>query len=169
MTHWSTARVVLVAIFAVATGVLGVTQNSFNQPPEGSFFRQFIGGEMVVISTGQYGQFIWFILSTLGAATTLLCVARLLPVTRFMRLCGDHSLVLLGLNGIFLNVLNVRITSVLQPGTDHAAMVMLYAVIISALTLLVCLPLAMALEKLLPQLTGRPMLAGPVLPALYKK
>ena len=169
MSRWPWWKVVVMGVFAAAISIFAVNMNTFNQPPEGSIFRQFIGGEMVVISTGQYGHYLWFVLSTLGASSTLLCIARLLPVTRFMRACGDHSLVLLGLNGIFLNVLNARITTNLHPAEDVAASVMVYAVVISLLTMAACLPVSIWLERYFPQLTGRPMLAGPILPAIYRK
>lgn len=169
MSRWPAWKVAMLGVASALASVTGVNLNTFNQPPEGSIFRQFIGGDMVVISTGQYGHYVWFVLSTLGAAMALLCLARLLPVTRLMRVAGDHSLVLLGLNGIFLNVLNVRLTSIWQPAQDVAWQGMAYAVVISALSMLVCLPVAIWLEKYLPQLTGRPMLVGPLLPALYRK
>lgn len=169
LTHWPWWKTCLSGFIACGTMILAVMNNSFRKPPEGSFFSQFIGGEMIVISTGQYGHYLWFVLSTLGAACTLVCISRLLPVTRWMRACGDHSLVLLGLNGIFLGVLNVHITAIFVPPADTLFYTMGYAVIISAISMFACLPVAILLEKYLPQLTGRPMLAGPLLPALYKK
>lgn len=162
-------QVVILGAVSCSVMVFAVLNNSFRKPPEGSFFSQFIGGEMVVISTGQYGHYLWFVLSTLGAASTLLCISRILPVTRLMRTCGDHSLVLLGLNGIFLSVLNVHITSIFVPPADTLVYTMGYAVLISAISMAISLPIAISLEKYFPQLTGRPMLIGPILPPLYKK
>jgi hypothetical protein len=169
MTRWPDWQIVLMGITAGIIAVTAVSFNTFNQPPEGSFFSQFIGGEMIVISTGQYGNYFGFIFSTLGASLFLLCLARLLPVTQFMRSCGDHSLVLLGLNGIFLNLLNIHITAFFKPPHDVIIYTMGYAVILSAISMALCLPIAIWLEKYFPQLTGRPMLVGPLLPAFYKK
>jgi len=169
MGRWPIWKVILGIFVAMIVCTIGVTQNTFNQPPDGSFFKAFIGGEMIVISTGQYGQYGYFILSTFGAAGTLLCLARLLPVTKLMRECGDYSLVLLGLNGIFLHILNPRLTQWLTPEHDSAIVVTLYAMVIGGISMLLCLPVAKLLDQYLPQLTGRPMLKGPLLPALYRQ
>ncbi len=169
LTRWPLWQVALLGIAASAVMIFAVLNNSFRKPPEGSFYSQFVSGEMVVISFGQYGNYLWFILSTLGASLTLLCISRILPVTRFMRACGDHSLVLLGLNGIFLSILNVHLTGMFVPPEDKLIYTLSYSVIISAVSMAICLPVAIALEKYFPQLTGRPMLVGPLLPALYKK
>lgn len=162
-------QVGLLGIASSALMIVSGLNNSFKKPPEGSFFSQFIGGEMVVIATGQYGHYVWFILSVLSSLIALLCFSRLMPVTRFIRSCGDHSLVLLGLNGIFLSVLNVHITAWFAPPADNLIYTLSYAIIVSVVSLVICLPIAIALEKYFPQLTGRPMLVGPLLPALYKK
>lgn len=169
MGSWPYWKVAGIGLVSAVIGTLAVNFNEFNVPPRQSFFHQFISGELMMLSAGQYGQFPWFLLSCLCWPLSLLCLARLLPVTRFMRACGDHSLVLLGLNGIFQNVLNVHIATGLYPLENVAWQLMPYVLIIAGISMAVCLPVAICLEKYLPQLTGRPMLVGPLLPALYRK
>lgn len=168
--QWPSHKVILSLLAAVAVFIPATLLNQahfITGLPE-SFFR-FVRNDMMAISFGQYGHYLWGLLSMLAAAATLACISRLIPVTRFMRACGDYSLVLLGLNGILLNVLNSRITGFFVPPADQLIYTFSYVFVLSLLSMALCLPVAMGLEKLFPQLTGKPMLKGPVLPALYRK
>lgn len=171
MSRWSRGKTALLMLPAMAVLFVATLLNKphFIPAAEGSFFS-FVRSDMMSISFGQYGHYVWFGVSMLSAALMLLCLCRIIPVTRFMRSCGDHSLVLIGLNGIFLNVLNERISVWLVNLAGNQAMLMLlFYVLMALLTMAICLPVAIVLEKYLPQLTGKPMLKGPLLPALYRK
>lgn len=170
MARWSWQRVLLSGGAAALVCWLGISRNSFAAPAaDNAFLHDVFSGDMIVTAIGQYGHYLWFMLSALGAPLAFLCACRLLPVNRLMRACGDHSLVLLGLNGVFLNVLNIRLTGFFIPPGGSLAGLLLYSMLIALVSMAICLPIAKILEKYLPQLTGRPMLKGPLLPALYRK
>ena len=169
MSRWPDWKVWLLALIAVVVMYPAATFNDISPPPEGSLYALFFKRPMAVISVGVYGHYILFMLSTLGGAAVLLCISRLLPATKFMRLCGDQSLVLLGLNGIFMNVLNRYLVEMFRPPEGSVVWALAYAFVVAAVTFALCLPVAIWISKYFPQLTGRPMLAGPILPALYKK
>ena len=82
---------------------------------------------------------------------------------------GEHSLVLLGVNGIFLAFLNIAFSRHIPLDTFNQVEKFVITLALAALTLLASMPLVLALEKYLPQLVGKPMLKGPLLPAIYKK
>src|SRR5690554_2111485 len=109
MTQWPAYKVLLLAAAASIVLVLSVESNTYPMLPVGHGLRDFIPNDRITNFVGQYGQYIWFILASIAGPITFLCFCRLAPVSRFMRLCGDYSLILLGLNGIFMNVLNVRL------------------------------------------------------------
>ena len=169
MGRWPAHQVLLTGVLAAVVCWLGVENNSFRSLPENSALSRFIPDDMISNFSGQYGHYLWFVFSSLGGVVALTCLCRLIPVNRFMRACGDHSLVLLGLNGIFQNVLNYRITGLLASLHDSVSWLLLSSVLLAAVSMALCLPVAIVLEKYLPQLTGRPMLKGPLLPALYHK
>ena len=168
MTRWSDYKVWALLLLSATIWAVCAYLNDFSEPVEGSV-RKLFSQDMAIISIGQYGEFFPFLGSILFGSMTLLCVSRLLPVSNLMRLCGNYSLILLGLNCIFHTVLNKHIVALVPPIHDHWSMVFLTGVVVSFITMVACLPLAIILQKYFPQLIGKPMLAGPILPALYKK
>lgn len=170
MTRWPRWQVLLLGLGAALVCRASVAMNTITAADTGiEFIDTVFSGQMIAISVGQYGHYLWFFLATLTAALTMLCISRLIPVSRFMRACGDQSLLLLGLNGIFFHCLNIRITGMFIPADPTTGVLMLYSIILAALSMAVCLPAAVVLSRWLPQLTGKPMLKGPFLPALYRK
>ncbi|CAA0082642.1 Uncharacterised protein [BD1-7 clade bacterium] len=167
-SRWPTYKVALLGCTCLALMTPGVLLNSFTVPPEGHY-RALFSQEMVIISAGQYGNYFWFLSSTLFGAGTLLCISRLIPVTAIMRTCGDQSLLLLGLNAIFHGVLNSYIVEYFPPPANTLLWTLPYTLVLAMVSMLICLPVAIILSHYLPQLTGRPMLSGPWLPAIYRK
>ncbi len=168
MFQWSNSKVIFVGMVSLAIMVVGIKLNEFVVPPENSF-RKLFPRETSALSCGQLGHYLWFLMSSLGGAMALLCICRLIPVTRFMRACGDYSLILLGLNGIFFCSLNAYLAQWFKTPENTIGWLLLYTITLATASMAFCLPIAMALQKYLPQLTGKPMLNGPILPALYKK
>lgn len=166
LSNWHARYVFLLLVISLSIAVPSTLYNTYTQPhPE--HFRALFRSDMMVIPAGVYGNYFLFISSTLCSAMALLCFSRLMPVNYLIKRCGDYSLILLGLNGIFLGVINRHIAQWLTP-SDNFTTAFPYAFGVATATLLICLPIAIALAKYLPQLTGKPMLKGPILPALYK-
>ena len=168
MSHWGSGKLLAYAIAAFTIMIPAVMFNTeFPAPPEGDL-RSHLNQEMVMIFVGQYGNYFLFMLSCLAGVFGFLCVVRLIPVTQFMRTCGDYSLLLLGINAIFHQVLNQHFVQLLPLPTNELYWSLSYTVVIGTLSFVVSLPVAITLQKYFPQLTGKPMLKGPILPALYK-
>jgi hypothetical protein len=168
MSYRSRSSTALLFVFALSGLIVSANNNSFASLPQGSF-RMLFDQNMVVISIGQYGELLPFFGSIIFGALALLCFCRLMPMIGVMRIIGEQSLVLLGLNCLFHAVFNRFIVRYFHPAEDQLAWVMLYAFTASVLSIALCLPVALLLQRYLPQLTGKPMLKGPVLPALYRK
>lgn len=151
----------------LAVLVVAVQANQFEPPPSGHVRERFIGG-MVFLSAGIYGKFWPFLLSILAGAASLLLLSRLLPAFKLMQQVGDHALVLLGLNCVFHQVLNRYIAFYFRPEKDAVLWLWGFALLASFASLLLCLPAAKWLQKQVPQLVGKPMLKGPLLPSIYR-
>ena len=77
---------------------------------------------------------------------------------------GLNTLILLGLNGLFLEVVNDPLAAALAPyiPDTQLAMVTLCS-LFTAISLLVCVPAVLGLKKYVPQLVGLPKVEGPIL------
>ena len=135
MSKWSTAKVGFYAIGCLLLMTPGILLNTF-EPVVDGHFRSDFRANFPVISVGQYGNYFFFASSTLFGAAFLLCLSRLIPGTQFFRLCGDQSLILVGLNGIFLSVVNWQLTAWFLP-SDQAIWSISYSLVISFLCLAV--------------------------------
>lgn len=149
--------------------LLAVSFNSYPSLPADHWLSTFIPPDRISNFHGQYGNLFFFLMASISGPITFLCFCRLAPVTQLLRQCGDYSLVLIGLNGIFFNVLNRPIIGLFANSTDSDILLLIYCSLVGFLSLLFSLQLAKLLDRLFPQLLGKPMLSGPILPALYRK
>lgn len=170
LSHWENKQTFLYLCLSIALLLLFTRWNTPHllTPSDHSFF-QFVRNDLIDLSFGQYGHYVWGLACMLSGASALLFFSRLIPASNLMRRCGDSCFVLIGLNGIFLNNLNVHISAWLASHIEQAWLMIACYLVIALMSLLICLPLAEKLEHYLPQLTGKPMLKGPILGALYNK
>jgi acyltransferase len=129
-----------------------------------SGFFSFAPLDAVIILFSSHGHFIWFPLTALAGCLMVLLVARALPVWRPMVWMGQHTLILMCINGIFYHYINppaARWVVDHLPGTPLT--VFGVGCTMTAVSLVVCMPLVHLLNRWLPQLVGRPAVAGPLL------
>ncbi len=169
MANWPSSKVLGLGFLAATICWFATEFNTFPRLPDGHFLSGFVPTDMLTTFAGQYGNYFYAMISILAGVTALICFCRLMPVNRFMRACGDYSLVLLGLNGIFQNIFNIHLTAWIAKYFDETLELAAMAMLLALISMAICLPIAMALDKYLPQLCGKPMLKGPILPALYRK
>ncbi len=124
---------------------------------------------MVHIFIGQYGNFFYFLCSALAGTYCCFMLSRLIPDNKFAMFVGENSMLLLGLNAIFHQGFNWKIARALPLPADSIFWGFTYGIGIGVLSIVALIPFTWLLKKYAPQLTGRPMLSGPILPALYKK
>ncbi len=160
----------VLALFIVTALICWYSMN-FNDftPLDAKSFKTRYPSDGMFLSVGQYGYFIPFMISIYSGILAFCCFCILIPPFRILSMIGDHALLLIGINSIFVAFLNSYIAQIM-PIDDHPTFVKYTLTFVVALaTALMSLPLAILLEKYLPQLVGKPMLSGPLLPALYKK
>lgn len=146
---------------AVFLAVLSLTWD-MNKGP----FRFF---DAVVILAGGHGNVLLFPLTALAGSLLVLLVARGLGRNRFMLFMGENTLILFCLNGVFYHFLNGPYADWFAADFDGGwVSVCGVSAAFSALSLLACVPCVLALNRWLPQVAGKPAVAGPLLPRLVR-
>lgn len=169
ISRWSNSRVFILFFFSLAITVIANEFNSYSALSPDHPLHAAVPSHRISNLAGQYGMLLNYLLICVFGSIAFLCFAKLMPVTYLMRQCGDYSLVLIGLNGLFFNLFNTPLVGLYSDVTDNDALLLMFSCILGFTTLIASLYLAKLLDRLLPQLLGKPMLSGPILPALYRK
>ncbi len=149
-------------LFILSAAVLAATFNLNGGP----FFGEKPHG-VVVISGGTYGNIFFFPLTALAGSLCIIALSRLIGRNRLLGYLGRNSLILMGINGLyflFLNTFFVDRCMKLLPAGELSVFIM--SAVLTAASILMCLPVVFVLERYLPQLTGNPKAHGPILPRL---
>jgi acyltransferase len=166
LARWDVARIrapapVLALLAALAFAVVALTWD-LNQGP----FRLL---QVVVILAAGHGHPLWFPLTAVAGTLGVLLVGRLVPAHGVVRYLGRNGLLLFALNGVFYHHVNgplaVWFVRDLQPAGWS---VLVFAAAATAASVALALPAIWLLDRYVPQLVGRPRVAGPLLPALLR-
>jgi acyltransferase len=122
-----------------------------------------VDGFAVDMKISMHGNFFFFI-SAFAGILMIILFASLLPQLKWIEYIGKNTLILLGTNGLFISFFNTHILDWLDH-YDNVGMVFLDSVWISALSIILSIPLIEILNRWLPQLVGKPQVDGPVLKA----
>jgi acyltransferase len=134
-----------------------------NQGP----FRMKISA--VVILAAAHGDIVWFAVTALAGAAAILMLAAAMPAWGWLRAMGQNALIFFCLNGLVYHHVNPRLAPwFIENWPQNGWSLGVYATGLSVLSLAAGAPVAMALNRYLPQLVGRPSVSGPWLPALLR-
>ena len=169
ISRWTQKKLIITA--AISFAVLLIFSNLNTEFPQDSNqgLLKYVSNTMVQIFIGQYGNGIYFFISGGAGVVFCLMMSKLLPANRLMRSIGEHSLILFCMNGAFHHSLNDILTKTFALPADTLFWGVLYSSVLGTLSVIACLPIAILLQRYLPQLVGKPMLKGPILPAIYRK
>lgn len=120
--------------------------------------------DAVVILFSSHGHFIWFPLTAVAGCLMVFFVARAMPAWTPMVWMGQNTLLLMCLNGIFYHYINPPMAKWVVdrlPGTPLT--VWWVGCTVTVCSLAICMPLITLFKRWLPQLVGRPAVAGPLL------
>tara|TARA_R110002049_G_scaffold285380_2_gene466220 strand:+ start:249 stop:1391 length:1143 start_codon:yes stop_codon:yes gene_type:complete len=126
--------------------------------------NSFVGFNVNMI-TAQYGNLLWFVLSSFLGILGIISLSILLKTNKVFDFIGKNTLILIGLNGVFYAFINKHLGD-LFPDYDSWWLITGYALVVSVLSLLVCYPIINMLNKYVPQLFGNAKKNGPLLPNL---
>jgi acyltransferase len=154
------AALILGAVLAIAFVYFTY---DLNQGP----FRMKISA--VVILAAAHGDIVWFAVTALAGAAAILMLAAAMPAWGWLRAMGQNALIFFCLNGLVYHHVNPRLAHwFIENWPQNGWSLGVYAGGLSVLSLAAGAPIAMALNRYLPQLVGRPTASGPWLPALLR-
>jgi acyltransferase len=123
----------------------------------------------VVILAAAHGDIFWFPVTALAGTAALLFLAAATPAWGWLSAMGRNGLIFFCLNGVVYHHVNPRLAHwFMASWPQNGWSLGVYAAGLSLVSLAVFAPVAMALDRYLPQLTGRPSASGPWLPALLR-
>ncbi|MBI1423352.1 MAG: acyltransferase family protein [Gammaproteobacteria bacterium] len=152
----STQRTLAALIFLVTISIVFFTYR-FNHP-------QSIA---VMMAARTHGNSLYFVVTALAGAFAMFALAILIQSSRLLEMIGRNTLVLLGLNGLFYTYLDPKLLSFFSPA-NSPLFVTLDSVVVTVLSLLLCVPIVYFMNRFVPQLIGNINVSGPVLPAFVK-
>lgn len=117
---------------------------------------------VVLMINSQHGDFVPFIIQSLSGSLTVIGMSKWIPPNRIMDFIGANTLILLGLNGLFFHFIN-RYVAQWTAIDDSGWFITLNGIGITLVSLLVCFPVILVLNKYFPQLFGKPFTEGPLL------
>jgi acyltransferase len=124
----------------------------------------------VVILAAAHGQIFWFAFTALTGTAAILLLAAAAPQWSWLRFMGQNALIFFCLNGVVYHHVNPRLARwFVASWPQDGWWLAIYATGLSLLSLAAFAPVAILLNRYLPQLVGKPAVSGPWLPALLGK
>ena len=117
---------------------------------------------VMVMKASEHGGLLFFLLAAFGGIFSTLLLASFLPKMKWVDYVGRNTLILLGMNGLFMSFFNSHIIDLLRH-YESTAWVTFDSAWVSVLTILLSVPVIDFLNRWLPQLIGRPQEDGPLL------
>ena len=121
----------------------------------------------VIMSLSQHGHPFFFLLTAVAGIGFIITLSMLIPPNYVFNFIGQNTLVLLGLAGAFIYFGNGFLIKGLSLFPVEISKTTI-AFIGTSIAMTVCVPVALVINLLVPQLVGKPRKSGPLLPALMK-
>ncbi len=119
----------------------------------------------VMMAAREHGNVFDFTVTALAGTLAVIALGTQLGRVPYLAEVGKNSLSLLGLNGLFFHHVDPLLTRLLHM-PNSPGIVTIEALIVTLLSLLVCAPVVVVLNRYVPQLIGRSQVQGPWLPSL---
>lgn len=118
--------------------------------------------DAVVILFSSHGHVLWFLLTAVAGSLMILFIARAVPAWSPITWMGSNTLILMCLNGIFYHFINPPTAKwVVEHLSGSPPIILAVGCIVTAFSLVLCMPLIYLLNRWIPQLVGKPGRSGP--------
>jgi fucose 4-O-acetylase-like acetyltransferase len=154
------SRVLKIGLFLISAAILLFTFDLNPCPSENK--------PIVLINLSQHGDPLYFAITAIAGCLAVVALSRITPTLRMLQYIGRHSLILMGMNGIFFHFGNDLIVGAMTIPPNQLS-ILFWCTLMSVVTMAGCLPLIWLFDRYIPQLMGKPHLSGPLLPALLKR
>ena len=120
--------------------------------------------DAVVILFSSHGHILLFPLTALAGCCLVLCLASLSPAHKTPVWLGQNCLILMCLNGIFYHYINPGLASwLLDHFSGSGPMVLASGILVTTVSLVLCIPAVYLFDRYVPQLVGKPKKSGPLM------
>jgi fucose 4-O-acetylase-like acetyltransferase len=120
---------------------------------------------VVLINLSRHGDPLWFATGAVGGTLMTFGLAQLTARWSALAWVGRRALLFMGVNGFWFAWLNELVVRHVPAPQGHAGLAA-WCTAATLLSLALSAPVVWALDRWLPQLMGRPTVAGPLLPPL---
>ena len=119
---------------------------------------------VVIMALSSYGNPLLFPITAVAGSLFIIFLAKLTPSNKAILFIGQNSLILLGLNGLFHHFANQRLAIWINKFLASSSLsVFIVCSFVTFVSLSVCIPCIVILNKFIPQLVGKPKTNGPFL------
>jgi len=159
MTNKFVSILVLLISLILLVGTFDLNSGPFSNTPQ----------QVVLVAAGIYGNPFFFPLTAIAGSIFIIIFSRMIGSISLFDFLGRNTLILMGLNGFYYHFINtcfINYSIKFISGSEFS--IFLLCAVLTCISLILCVPFILLLERYLPQLTGNPKVAGPILPMLYK-
>ena len=115
----------------------------------------------VNMAGSRHGEILPFIMHSLLGSVFLLSISILLPTNKIFSFFGRNTLILLGLNGVFFHFINKKIYYITKTFiSDSTFSITINCILYSVLSIAICYPFIVIINKHFPQFFGKPDFNG---------
>ena len=123
--------------------------------------------DAVVIIFASHGDMLLFPLTAIAGCALIFFLAGMSRVPETIPWLGGNTLLLMCLNGVFYHYINPPTAGWVQANMPNSGpSLFIIGAFMTAASLAICIPLVYLFEKYVPQLAGKPKIAGPILKSL---
>ena len=149
---------IVVPVVIISSLIVLFTYKLNNGPFNFNYFNS------VVIIFSSHGSFLWFPITAVVGSFFVLFLAKITPSLKTIVLLGQNTLILMCLNGIFYHFINPRVAKLVVDTLSGSALIIFgVGCLMTVASLAFCIPLIVVFNKFVPQLVGKPKIAGPLL------
>ena len=113
----------------------------------------------VVILFSSHGHMVFFVLTALSGCVLILFIAGMTPAQKAIVWLGQNTLILMCLNGIFYHYINPPLAKWTHANLPQSALgIFSLGLIVTAASLVACMPFVFLFNKYVPYLVGQPKL-----------
>jgi len=116
----------------------------------------------VVIIFAAHGNIFWFPLTAIAGSLFVFFLGKISPSQKIIVWMGQNTLVLMCLNGAFYHFINPPVGKyVYTHFSGQPVMILMVGLLMTVVSLALCIPFIYLFNKSVPQLVGKPKISGP--------
>ena len=119
----------------------------------------------VIMADSVHGDLLPFVVNSFLGTILIISIGIIIPPNKIMNFIGLNTLILLGLNGVFYHFIDSFLINWFYLN-DSIWFLILYCTFASTISMALCAPFIILINKYLPQLFGKPNSKGPILKPL---